>query len=90
MLYISELCEECAIAYEIYKRNLHCVNPIPGIHDNGPRDHELWRRTLTAYKHQPIVRALTDSFFTSLRPVYTASGTAARHGITAHQKSLPS
>ena len=22
---------------------------IPGIHDNGPRDHELWRRTLTAY-----------------------------------------
>ena len=37
----------CAI--EIYKRNLHCVNHIPGIHDNGPRDHELWRRTLTAY-----------------------------------------
>ena len=49
MLYISELCELCAIAYEIYKRNLHCVNHIPGIHDNGPRDHELWRRTLTAY-----------------------------------------
>ena len=31
-------------------RNWHCVNHIPGIHDNGPRDHELWRRTLTAYK----------------------------------------
>ena len=30
-------------------RNLHCVNHIPGIHDNGPRDHELWHRTLTAY-----------------------------------------
>ena len=30
-------------------RNWHCVNHIPGIHDNGPRDHELWRRTLTAY-----------------------------------------
>ena len=30
-----------AIAYEIYKRNLHCVNHIPGIHDNGPRDQEL-------------------------------------------------
>ena len=26
---------------KIYKRNLHCVNHIPGIHDNGPRDHEL-------------------------------------------------
>ena len=26
------------------------MNHIPGIHDNGPRDHELWRRTLTAYK----------------------------------------
>ena len=25
-----------AIANEIYKRNLHCVNHIPGIHDNGP------------------------------------------------------
>ena len=49
MLQISELCELCAIAYEIYKRNWHCVNHIPGIHDNGPCDHELWRRTLTAY-----------------------------------------
>ena len=37
----------CVIAYEIYR--FHCVNHIPGIHDNGPRDHELWRRTLTAY-----------------------------------------
>ena len=25
-----------AIANEIYKQNLHCVNHIPGIHDNGP------------------------------------------------------
>ena len=25
-----------AIANDIYKRNLHCVNHIPGIHDNGP------------------------------------------------------
>ena len=30
-----------AIAYEIYKRNLQSVNQIPGIHENGPRDHEL-------------------------------------------------
>ena len=25
------------------------VNHIPGIHDNGPRDHGVWRLTLTAY-----------------------------------------
>ena len=25
-----------AIANEIYKQNLHCVNHIPGIHDNAP------------------------------------------------------
>ena len=41
---------------EIYKRNLHCVNHIPGIHDNGPRDHELWRRTLTMYSNIPYMR----------------------------------
>ena len=35
-------------AYEIYKRNLQSVNHIPGIHDNGPRDHGVWRLTLTA------------------------------------------
>ena len=38
-----------AIANEIYKRNLHCVNRIPGIHDNGPPRTTLWRLTLTAY-----------------------------------------
>ena len=38
-----------AIANEIYKRNLHCVNHIPGIHDNGPPRTTLWRLTLTAY-----------------------------------------
>ena len=37
-----------AIANEIYKRNLHCVNHIPGIHDNGPPRTTLWRLTLTA------------------------------------------
>ena len=35
-----------AIANEIYKRNLHCVNHIPGIH-NGPPRTTLWRLTLT-------------------------------------------
>ena len=38
-----------AITNEIYKRNLHCVNHIPGIHDNGPPRTTLWRLTLTAY-----------------------------------------
>ena len=49
MLQISELCEICAVTYEIYKRNWQSVNHIPGIHDNGPRDQALWRLTLTAY-----------------------------------------
>ena len=45
MLYISELCEDCAVANEIDDAwtNIH------GIHDNGPRDHGVWRLTLTAY-----------------------------------------
>ena len=38
-----------AIANEIDKRNWQSVNHIPGIHDNGPPDHGLWRLTLTAY-----------------------------------------
>ena len=38
-----------AIANDIYKQNLHCVNHIPGIHDNGPPRTTLWRLTLTAY-----------------------------------------
>ena len=38
-----------AIANEIYKWNLHCVNRILGIHDNGPPRSTLWRLTLTAY-----------------------------------------
>ena len=29
--------------------NWQSVNHIPGIHDNGPCDHGLWRLTLTAY-----------------------------------------
>ena len=41
--------KNCAIANEIDKRNWQSVNHIPGIHDNGPRDHGLWRLTLTAY-----------------------------------------
>ena len=43
-----------AIANEIYKRNLHCVNHIPGIHDNGPPRTTLWRLTVTAYCDAPL------------------------------------
>ena len=38
-----------AVSNEIDKRNWQSVNHIPGIHDNGPPDHGLWRLTLTAY-----------------------------------------
>ena len=31
------------------QRNWQSVNHIPGIHDNGPRDHGVWRLTLSAY-----------------------------------------
>ena len=31
------------------QRSLAPLSRFHGIHDNGPRDHELWRRTLTAY-----------------------------------------
>ena len=45
MLYISELCKDCAVANEIDDAwtNIH------GIYDNGPRDHSVWRLTLTVY-----------------------------------------
>ena len=32
-----------------WQANWQSVNHIPGIHDNGPRDHGVWRLTLTAY-----------------------------------------
>ena len=49
MLYISELCEDCAVANEIDNEIDKAWTNIPGIHDNGPRDHGVWRLTLTAY-----------------------------------------
>ena len=49
MLYISELCEDCAIANEIYYEIDDAWTNIHGIHDNGTRDHGVWRLTLTAY-----------------------------------------
>ena len=60
----------------IYKRNLHCVNHIPGIHDNGPRDHELWRRTLTAY--YGVYVAITGSAWL-LHPARTWQPSGVRH-----------
>ena len=49
MLYISELCEDCAVANEIDNEIDKAWTNIHGIHDNGPRDHGVWRLTLTAY-----------------------------------------
>ena len=51
MLYISELCEDCAVANEIDYEIGDAWTNIHGIHDNGPRDHGVWRLTLTAYFH---------------------------------------
>ena len=50
MLYISELCEDCAVANEIDYEIDDPETSIHGIHDNGPRDHCVWRLTLTAYR----------------------------------------
>ena len=49
MLYISELCEDCAVANEINYEIDDAWTNIHGIHDNGPRDHGVWRLTLAAY-----------------------------------------
>ena len=49
MLYISELCEDCAVANEIDYEIDDAWTNIHGIHDNEPRDHGVWRLTLTAY-----------------------------------------
>ena len=49
MLWISELCEDYAVANEIDNEIDKAWTNIPGIHDNGPRDHGVWRLTLTAY-----------------------------------------
>ena len=46
MLYIAELCEDCAVANEIDYEIDDAWTNIHGIHDNGPRDHGLWRLTL--------------------------------------------
>ena len=54
MLYISELCEDCAVANEIDNKIDKAWTNIPGIHDNGPRDHGVWRLTLTAYTHEVL------------------------------------
>ena len=43
MLYISELCEDCAVANEIDYEIDDAWTNIPGIYDNGPRDHGMWR-----------------------------------------------
>ena len=54
MLYISELCEDCAVANEIDYEIDDAWTNIHGIYDNGPRDHGVWRLTLTAYERVTV------------------------------------
>ena len=42
-------CEDCAVLNEIDNEIDKAWTNIPRIHDNGPRDHGVWRLTLTAY-----------------------------------------
>ena len=49
MLYISELCGDCAVANKIDYDIDDAWTNILGIHDNRPRDHGVWRLTVTAY-----------------------------------------
>ena len=58
MLYISELCEDCAVANEIDYEIDDAWTSIHGIHDNGPRDHGVWRLTLTAYCRLAHIREI--------------------------------
>ena len=51
------------------------MNHIPGIHDNGPRDHELWRRTLTAY---------CDRIFVILKSSERQNYTIYTHSISCY------
>ena len=62
MLQTSELCKDCAVSNEINKQNWQSVNHIPGIHDNGPRDHGVWRLTLTAYWSSIVPLVIVSSF----------------------------
>ena len=51
---------QCCRFFRVMRRLCHCewnwqwnwqsMNHIPGIYDNGPRDHGMWRLTLTAYR----------------------------------------
>ena len=43
------LCMHNNVANEIDNEIDKAWTNIPGIHDNGPRDHDVWRLTLTAY-----------------------------------------
>ena len=56
--------------------NWQSVNHIPGIHDNGPRDHDLWRLTLTAYHHttrKMLIGGSTPSTVFSRRGLFNPS-----------------
>ena len=66
MLYISELCEDCAVTNEIDYETDDAWTSIHGIHDNGPVDHGVWRLTLTAYKHLSNLSNYTEYMHLSI------------------------
>ena len=51
MLYMSELCEDCAVTNEIYYEIVDVWINIHGIHDNGPRDHGVWTSDFNSVLH---------------------------------------
>ena len=61
MLYISALCEDCAVANEIDYEIDDAWTNIHGIHGNGPRDHGVWRLTLTAYTWEILMPNITKT-----------------------------
>ena len=70
MLYISELCEDCALANEIDYEIDDAWTNIHGIHDNGRVIKAVWLLTLTAYYKQVCLVTL-HSHFPQVMGVFT-------------------
>ena len=62
-----------AVANEIDNEIDEAWTNIPGIHDNGPRDHGVWRLTLTAYKAIDLVLVDLNKFPSIFQKIKTAA-----------------
>ena len=71
-----------------WQGNWQSVNHILGIHDNGPRDHGVWRLTLTAYLAKIPLRCPCD---TALREGVTIGVQGGRMGwgLLPHPRDFP-